>query len=128
MQVDSIEFVSDSADEIVNPSTEETRSGIYQYALATGHFKVKFSSAEAKVNKASDLKVVEYTDKKKVHPSATASDIPSMEIRLLNESGHRPLEKYAHSENLDEKWRNDKFVDSDTGELLYDLVACRQAL
>ncbi|XP_042467525.1 uncharacterized protein LOC122050703 isoform X1 [Zingiber officinale] len=112
--VDSIEFVSDSADEIVNASTEETRSGLYQYALATGHFKVNFISTEATVNKASDVKVVEYTDKKKAHPKSTASDIPSMEIRMLNESGHRPLEKYAHSENLAEKWRNNKFIDSDT--------------
>lgn len=118
MQVDSIEFASNSADEIVNASTEETRSGICQYVLATGHVKVKFGSTEAKVNTASDLKVVEDTDKKKAHPKATVSDIPSMEIRMPNEPGHSPLEKYAHSENLAEKWRNNKFIDSGTGELL----------
>ncbi|KAG6491870.1 hypothetical protein ZIOFF_046809 [Zingiber officinale] len=112
--VDLVEFVSDSSDEIVNASTEETRSGTYQYAFSTRHVKVNFSTTEAKVNKASELKVVEDANKKKkTHSQATASYIPSLKIRMLNESGCTPLEKFLHTENLTNKWRNIKFINSD---------------
>ncbi|XP_042411351.1 uncharacterized protein LOC122000916 isoform X1 [Zingiber officinale] len=114
--VDLVEFVSDSSDEIVNASTEETRSGTYQYAFSTRHVKVNFSTTEAKVNKASELKVVEDANKKKkTHSQATASYIPSLKIRMLNESGCTPLEKFLHTENLTNKWRNIKFINSDVG-------------
>ncbi|XP_042416089.1 uncharacterized protein LOC122005205 [Zingiber officinale] len=114
--VDLVEFVSDSSDEIVNVSTEETRSGTYQYAFSTRHAKVNFSTTEAKVNKASELKVVEDANKKKkTHSQVTASYIPSLKIRMLNESGCTPLEKFLHSENLTNKWRNIKFINSDVG-------------
>lgn len=118
MQVDLVDFVSDSSDEIVNGSTEETRSGTYQYGFSTRHVKVSFSATEAKVNKASELKVVEDANKNKTHSQITASYIPSLKIRMLNESGCMPLEKFLHTENLTDKWRNIKFVNSDVGELL----------
>lgn len=128
MQVDLVEFDSDSADEIVNASTEETRSGIYQYAFSTRHANVNSSATEAKVNKASELKVVDDANKNKTHSQVNASYIPSLKIRMLNESGCAPLEKFLHTENLTEKWRNIKFINSDVGEYYNELVVCRETV